>query len=125
MTGRDVTTPGNVVNVNYVDSCMMKNITHKPPVQSELNLDIRWVVFLHANILLRSFSALTSCVNQAWWISQSIHPYVSIKNVFHAGVPEAGIGAENSWLFIRLAHCEIAHRVLQLHGGGSLYFQCY
>jgi hypothetical protein len=28
-------------------------------------------------------------LNQARWISQSIHPYINIQRVFYAGVPEA------------------------------------
>jgi hypothetical protein len=60
--------------------------------------DIRWIVFRYFNVLLRvppsQRQLLTSCVNQARWISQSIHPYISIKRVFYAGVSEARNGAE-------------------------------
>ena len=49
-------------------------------------------LYLTTNMLLRFFSAqsvLTPYLNQARWISQSIHPYISIQRVFYAGVPEA------------------------------------
>jgi len=53
------------------------------------------IEFLHnlfTIALLRSLSdelLLTPYVHQARWISQSIHPFISIQRVFYAGFPES------------------------------------
>jgi len=56
------------------------------------------LLYWSQDVWLRSSSQyqlrLAPFVNQARWISQSIHPYISIRRIFRAGVSKARVGDE-------------------------------
>ncbi len=49
----------------------------------------RHVIYRTEYLVLIRKDPLKPYINKARWISQSVHPFISISRVFNAGIPEA------------------------------------